>query len=295
MKLLVTGAAGQLGAVILRRFSAAGHRVVGTTRRELDVTRHDAVMAAVAREHPDVIINCAAYNAVDRAEDEPLAALDANAFAVRSLARAADGIGAALVHFGTDFVFDGTSDRPYTEDDRPNPQSVYASSKLLGEWFAQDVSRGYVLRVESLFGGPAARSSIDGILDALETGREARAFVDRVVSPSYVEDVARATEALLERRATPGVYHCVNGGHATWYTLALEASAMAGCDRRLVVPVRVADVALRARRPAYAALSNAKLASCGIALPTWQDALRRYVEERRSLRSRRETAPRNGG
>jgi dTDP-4-dehydrorhamnose reductase len=286
VKLLVTGAAGQLGAVMLRRFSAAGHVVVGRTRRELDVTRHDAVMAGVGRERPDVVVNCAAYNAVDRAEDEPLAALDTNAFAVRSLARAAEAAGAALVHFGTDFVFDGTSDRPYTEDDPTNPQSVYASSKLLGEWFVRDQSRGYVLRVESLFGGPAARSSIDRILDALEAGREARAFVDRVVSPSYVEDVAWATEELLERRAPPGLYHCVNGSHATWYELALEAAAIAGCDRRLVVPVRVADVQLRARRPAYAALSNARLASRGIVMPTWQDALRRYVEERRRARAR---------
>jgi dTDP-4-dehydrorhamnose reductase len=280
VRIFVTGAAGQLGAVIVHQFQEAGDVVTAATRQVLDLRRHADVMGAVRAARPDVIVNCAAYNDVDGAEDDIQQAFETNAFAVRSLARAAREAGAALVHYSTDFVFDGETDRPYTEEDRPRPQSVYASSKLVGEWFAADVPRHYVLRVESLFGGPAARSSIDRILDALAGGREARVFVDRVVSPSYVEDVAAATRRLLAVGAPAGLYHCVNGGHTTWYELGRELARLAGADEARLMPVPVASVALRARRPRYAALSNAKLAAAGVAMPPWEDAVARYVAGR---------------
>jgi dTDP-4-dehydrorhamnose reductase len=200
-----------------------------------------------------------------------------NAFAVRTLARAASEAGATLVHYSTDFVFDGTARAPYTEDDRPAPQSVYAQSKLVGEWFAADVPRHYVLRVESLFGGPAAKSSIDRIVGALRRGRETRVFADRVVSPSYVEDVAVATEALLDGAAPAGLYHCVNTGHAAWLDVGREIAGLLGAPEELLLPVSVADVVLRARRPVFAALSNEKLRQVGVVMPSWQDAVRRYV------------------
>ena len=157
------------------------------------------------------------------------------------------------MHYGTDFVFDGLADRPYTEEDEPAPQSVYACSKLLGEWFAADCPRHYVLRVESLFGGSQRRSSVDRIVDAIRNGQPARVFVDRTVTPSYVRDVAAATWRLLETGAAPGVYHCVNSGVTTWFELAKEIGRLLGVEPDLV-PVKVADVPMRARRPQYAAL-----------------------------------------
>jgi len=276
MQVLVVGAAGQLGAEIVRACSGAGHAVTAVTRRELDVTKHADVLALVAAARPDAIVNCTAYNDVDGAEDQHAHALDVNAFAVRSLARAAHDAGATLVHYSTDFVFDGDGSEPYTEDDRPAPQSVYASSKLLGEWFAADAPSHYVLRVESLFGGQAARSSIDRIIDAILAGREARVFVDRVVSPTYVEDCAGATLELLRARPPVGLYHCVNSGHTTWYDLAREIARQAGIEATLV-PVPVASVTLKARRPRFCALSNDKLRRAGVTMPTWQDAIRRYL------------------
>src|SRR5262245_41890464 len=174
----------------------------------------------MAELQPDVIVNGAAYNNVDAAEDHPIDALTANAFALRALARAADEVGATLVTYGTDFVFDGTATQPYTEDDRPSPRSVYAASKMLGEWFALDVPSTYVLRVDSLFGGapggPTPRGSVASIRSALVAGGSPKVFEDRTVSPTYIPDAARATRALLESRATPGIYHCVNSGHCTW-------------------------------------------------------------------------------
>ena len=213
---------------------------------------------------------------MDGAEDDASTALSANAIGVLTLARAARARGATFVHYSTDFVFDGTLDRPYTEDDEPKPQSVYAASKLLGEWFAADAPSHYVLRVESLFGGPRRRSTVDRIVDAVRDGKPARVFVDRTVSPSYVEDVAGATARLLALRPASGVYHCVNSGWTTWYELAKRIVEILDRPAELV-PVRVADVPLRARRPQYAALSNRKLRDAGIEMPSWEEALARYL------------------
>jgi dTDP-4-dehydrorhamnose reductase len=252
------------------------HDVTGLTRADLDITRHDDVMRAVATARPHVIINCAAYNAVDSAEDDAPAALACNAMGLRSMARAASDSGAILVHYGTDFVFDGEASSPYDERARPAPLSVYGQSKLIGEWFAAEAPRAYVLRVESLFGGPLPRSSIDRIAGALRQGRPARVFTDRIVSPSYVEDVAEATLTLLDEGAPPGLYHCVNTGHASWYEVGQELARILGGAPALE-PVSMKASGLRAPRPRFCALSNARLAAIGIRMPTWQDALRRYA------------------
>ena len=275
MKVLVVGAAGQLGTAIAERFASRAD-VIRATRADLDLAATRAVEQFVAGHAPDVLVNCAAYNNVDGAEDHPVDAMTVNATAVRALARGAAACGAAFVHYGTDFVFDGLADRPYVEEDEPAPQSVYASSKLLGEWFAGDVPRHYVLRVESLFGGSARRSSVDRIADAIRTGQPSRVFVDRAVTASFVNDVADATWHLLERKSPAGLYHCVNSGVTTWHDLAQEIARILGVEAELV-PVKVADVPMKAKRPQYAALSNAKLARAGFEMPTWQDALRRYL------------------
>jgi dTDP-4-dehydrorhamnose reductase len=226
---------------------------------------------------PQVVINCAAYTNVDGAQDEPLRALAVNAWGPLNLARAARAIDATVVHFSTDFVFDGETSQPYGESDPPRPQGTYAVSKLLGEWFVAELPRAYVLRVESLFGGANAKSSVDFLLSAIRGGREARAFSDRVVSPSYVDDVVEATSALLDRRAPPGLYHCVNTGLTTWFALAQELARLAGRPDAAITGVSMQNAGLKTPRPRFAALSNAKLAGIGIAMPTWQDALRRYV------------------
>jgi dTDP-4-dehydrorhamnose reductase len=273
---LVVGAAGQLGAAMAEGLSRH-HEVVAMTRHDLDIADAVAARDLVSSICPDLIVNCAAYNAVDAAEKDPLAALSANAWGVRTLSGVATEIGATLVHYSTDFVFDGTATRPYTEEDAPNPRSTYACSKLLGEWLAQDTPQHYVLRVESLFGGPQVRSSVDRMLAAIRAGEDVRAFVDRTVSPSYVPDVVAATAALVERGSPYGVYHCVNTGWTNWAMLAREIADLAGRPDATIVEARMADAGLTASRPQFAALSNEKLGRMGITMPTWQDALRRYL------------------
>lgn len=277
MKVLVPGAAGLLGAVTVARWQQAGHQVLGWTRADVDVTSASAVIAAVGRFQPDLIINCTAYNKVDDAEGAPAAALAVNAWAVRALARAAADCGAMLVHYSTDFVFEGTVPRPLSEEDRPCPRSVYGQSKLLGEWLAADVPRHYVLRVESLFGGAAARSTIDRMLESMRAGREVIAFSDRTVTPSYVPDIAWATTRLVDTAAPFGLYHVVNSGEATWADVASTVRRLAGVPGASIRTVPVASVPMRAPRPQFAALSNDKLARVGIAMPTWQDALARHL------------------
>jgi dTDP-4-dehydrorhamnose reductase len=279
MRIAVVGAAGQLGAAVVHECSSR-HEVAAFDHTALDITDPVKVAAEMTRVAPEVIVNCAAYNAVDAAEDHPVEALQANAFAVRALARAAKAQGAALVHYSTDFVFDGTATAPYVEEDRPNPRSVYAASKMLGEWFAADAPEAYILRVESLFGrapnGGPVKGSVAAILGALQSGATAKAIEDRTVTPTYVLDAARATRRIVERRPPAGIYHCVNSGHCTWLELAREAARLLGVEPR-IEPVRQADMRLRAARPQYCALSNEKLRSIGIDMPTWRDALERYV------------------
>lgn len=280
MKVLVTGAAGHLGAAIVQAFEPA-HDVAALARADLDIRDRDAVRAAVDRIEPDAIINCAAYNDVDAAERDPAPALDINAFGVMALARAAADAGAAFVHFSTDFVFDGQADRPYRETDAPRPMSFYGLTKLLGERFAEDAPRHYLLRVESIFGGPTAGvtardGSLGTIVRKLRSGDEVTVFTDRTVSPSFAPDIARAVRHLVEGRAAPGLYHCVNSGTASWDQIAREVAAILGVEPRLKF-ITLDSVTLAAPRPVYCALDPSKLAAAGFVMRPWQDALRAWL------------------
>jgi len=278
-RVLVTGADGQLAHYVARAFPGAD--VVTLDRRALDITDPAAVARTVAAAAPDAIVNCAAFNDVDGAEDRPEQALAVNAFAVRSLALAAEEAGATLVHYSTDFVFGGGGARqPHVETDAPAPRSTYASSKLMGEWFALDAPRAFVLRVESLFGSPAGwtgrRGTLDTIVGGLRDGREVRVFTDRVVSPGYTPDIAAATRHLVTSGAEPGIYHCVNDGEATWEQVAREAARLLGVEP--VLRLTTSDqLKLRAARPVYCAMSSRKLAAAGFPMPAWQDALSRWL------------------
>jgi dTDP-4-dehydrorhamnose reductase len=191
------------------------------------------------------------------------------------------------VHYSTDFVFDGLGEAPYTEYDATNPVNAYGRSKLAGE---QAVRRGnsrhYILRVESLFGGDprsGARTTVDFFAESFAAGRTVSAAVDRTVSPSYVPDVVTATLALSEGKALHGTYHCVASGQTTWFELAKEIASMMG-GMELVTPVCARDLPCRAARPQYCALSNEKLRRHGIAMPTWQAALRSHLANHPAVR-----------
>lgn len=285
MKIAVLGAAGQLGGAVLEA-ARQRHDVAGFRRADLDVTDSAALARTLTAAGPDCIINCSAFANVDAAEDAPTAAIAVNALAVRSLARVATELNAVLVHYSTDFVLDGLTPGLHDETHRPNPSGAYASSKLLGEWFAAETPRHYILRVESLFGGAKPKSSIDMLLDGILSGRTVTAFSDRTVSPSYVLDVADATLRMIEQRIPFGLYHCVNTGSTTWDALTRELARLAGSADAEIATAQMAKMAMRVRRPLNAAMSNEKLRAAGIDMPTWQDALARHVHRRLAKESR---------
>jgi dTDP-4-dehydrorhamnose reductase len=202
---------------------------------------------------------------------------------VRALARAAEDTGATLVHYGSDFVLDGTASSPSDETAEPAPRSTYGASKLLGEWLALDAPKSYVLRVQSLFGSSRSfggrRGSMDGILEGLEAGREVTVLTDRVITPGYVVDIAAATRHLIDTGAPFGLYHCANDGPTRWSDIAEELASLLGITPNLR-RVTTQELGLPASRPVYSAFSVARLASTGFRMPEWRDALRRWLSVR---------------
>lgn len=288
MRVMITGAGGRLGGAMTRGFAAAGHRVAPFDRAALDITDAAAVRSTFARVRPDAVVNCAAFNAVDAAESAPGAAFELNAYGPSVLAAATAGAGAVLVHFSTDFVFDGCASLPYAEEAVPHPLSVYGASKLAGETAVRAQLSHYVLRVASLFGGDGVhghRATVDHIADALLAGRPARAVVDRWVTPSYVPDVVEATRVLLERRATFGTYHCVSSGACSWYDIACAIADILGVPATIEA-VRAADLSAPAVRPRFAALANDRLRREGVPIKEWRSVLGRHLAVTRANAAR---------
>lgn len=284
MRIVISGAAGRLGAALHLEFASAGHDVFPLGRADMDITDASQVGAVLTELRPEAIINCSAYNAVDAAEADPASAFASNAEGPANLARAARGSGAVLIHFSTDFVFDGRAWEPYDENAATNPLSVYGASKLEGENEIRRIDRHYILRLESLFGGTGVRdhrATIDQIADNILKGATVRVVRDRTVSPSQVADVTRASRALIEQAAPFGTYHCVSSGFATWYEVAIEISRQLWRPAD-IVPMFASDLRTNARRPRFCALSNNKLVSLGIEMPTWQTALRHHLATRQA-------------
>jgi dTDP-4-dehydrorhamnose reductase len=287
MRIVVIGAAGRLGATVRHDLLSAGHHVDAPGRAELDICDARQVATAIERLQPDAIVNCSAYNAVDAAEADPTTAFAVNAQGPSLLAAAARAIGAVLVHYSTDFVFDGETQQPYSEDQPTNPLSVYGASKLAGENEVRSAPRHYILRLESVFGGSGRnghRATVDQMTDKLLAGVTVPALADRTVSPSYVVDVAHASRMLVERDAPHGTYHCVNSGCTTWVDLATEVARQLGVRGR-IEPVQAANLNTPARRPRFCALSNRKLLEVGVVMPTWQSAIGRHLLVRRGQSS----------
>ena len=281
---VVIGAAGQFGSDLMRTFDLPGE-VLGLTRRDLDVLDAARTAEVLGRLRPTHVLNTAAYNRVDQAEDEPDAAFALNGEAVGALAAVCERLGATLVHFSTDFVFDGRRATPYRESDPPNPLNVYGASKLRGEALARErCSRAVVFRVSGLFG--VARSSGKGGTNFVETvlrlareGRTLRVVADQVLGPSYTLDLARKLWKVLPAHAH-ALYHLTNAGQTSWYDFARRALALAGL-RADVQPVTSAEYGARAPRPAYSVLAHDHLRALGEDdLRPWDAALAAYVAER---------------
>jgi dTDP-4-dehydrorhamnose reductase len=264
MRALVTGAGGQLGHDVVAAFGAAGDDVVAVDRATLDVTSRDAVLGAITSVRPDVVVHCAAWTAVDACEGDPDRAFATNALAVRWVRDGCERAGAHLVHVSTDYVFDGSLDRPYQEWDVPSPRTVYGASKLAGE---REAGPDATVVRTSWVCGEHGDNMVRTVL-RLAAERDSMSFVDdQRGCPTFTADLAPMLRRLaVDRR--PGVHHVTNQGVVSWYEFACEIVAAAGRDPAMVRPISTADLdpPRPAERPANSALDNAVLRLSGLPL-----------------------------
>jgi dTDP-4-dehydrorhamnose reductase len=278
MKALVFGAGGTLGQSLVTTLPQRGYEVCAALdRAACDIRDADAVRAVIGRHAPQVLFNAAAYTDVDRAESEPDLAYAANAIACETLAHAAEAAGAALVHYSTDFVFDGERERAYDEFDPPSPQGLYARSKVAGEQLATAATRRlFIVRVGCLY-GRGGRNFPSTILRRLRAGETVRADRERLGSPTWVAEVARAS-ADLARTAHFGLYHCTSVGETSWAAFARFMADLLGLPADRVDPLPTSALPMKAPRPRRAILDNRMLRLRGLdTLSTWQEAARAYL------------------
>lgn len=283
-KVIVFGAGGQLGVELCREFERREWAVTKFERQSLDVTDSALVEQAVARAEADVVLNAAAYNQVDIAEKEPAAAFQANALAVRNIAMACRQSGAKLVHYSTDYVFDGTKGNAYVETDPTHPLGAYAVSKLAGEIYANAyLDDALILRTSGVF-GPGGMFTprgnfVEVMLRMAKNNQPIRVVMDHVASPTYAPAIAYRTAQMLEKKHS-GIYHLGGGEPISWYHYARLIFDLAGLSTSLQ-PTDEREYRTAARRPKYSALSNEKLNATGVEpMPPFREAVRSYLEAR---------------
>lgn len=280
-EVVIIGAGGMLGQDLAAVY--ADKRPVLLDRTQLDITDSVAVRNTLEELKPLIVLNAAAFNAVDDAESEPGRSI---AFAVNgdgpgNLAAACSSLGATFVHFSSDYVFSGTKKNGYAEDDQPDPQSEYAKSKRAGEEnVLKHEGQMFVIRTCRLFGKPGVsevskKSFVDTMLSLVETKSELNVVNEEIASPTYTVDLAQHTRAVLEGAYAPGIYHITNSGSCTWYEFAQEIFKAAGKTMTLH-PVPAATYPRPAARPACSVLRNTKLPG----LRSWQEAVREYIQAR---------------
>lgn len=281
MRIIITGAGGQLGTDLVRVASAGGHReVVGLGHDRLDVGDRDVVLAALTALQPDVVIHAGAWTAVDACESDPDRAWRVNALGSRYVAEAARTVGAHLVAVSTDYVFDGTKPEPYHEWDRPNPQSVYGRSKLAGEQEVLSLLPGAAVVRTAWVCGPHGANMLKTVLRLAGAGGTLRFVDDQRGCPTFTGDLAGLlVELAVSRRA--GLFHGTNQGATTWFGFAREVVTAAGLDPAMVEPITTADLdpPRPAPRPANSVLDNAALRLGSLPLlPDYHEPLERTVK-----------------
>ncbi len=279
MKYLVTGKNGQLAREFLSRFESSGADFVAPDESLLDITRREAVLDAISAYRPGVIINCAAYNLVDKAEQDRGAAFAVNAEGPRNLAEAAAANKAVLVHFGSDYVFDGTKENGlYVEDDAVNPLNEYGRSKLEGERNAlAGADAALVFRLSWVF-GPGKQNFLYKLTGWARTNEFLKIACDEFSVPTFTGLVVDATLKALEQGVT-GMFHLTNSGYCSRYEWAKAALRAMGIEK-FVRPVPMGSFNLPAQRPKFSAMSNARICSLlGVTLPSWEEAVTTFLQK----------------
>ena len=279
MKILITGSKGQLGHDLMNELEKRGIEYIGVDVEEMDITDADACRRVITEAAPDAVIHCAAYTAVDAAEDNMELCRKVNAEGTRNIARVCAGLDIKMMYISTDYVFNGTGERPWEPDDHREPLNIYGLTKYEGEVYIERlVKKFFTVRIAWVFG-------VNGknfIKTMLRLGKERGAVSvvdDQIGSPTYTYDLARLLVDMIQTEEY-GRYHATNEGLCSWYEFACEIFRQAGMDEVTVTPVDSSQFPAKAKRPKNSRMDRSKLVEKGFTpLPTWQDALGRYLKE----------------
>lgn len=283
MSVVVIGSTGQLGQDLLRVF---GDEAVGLSHQDLDVTDEAGVAAALGSHRPDWVLNTAAFHRVDDCELDPTTSFAVNATGALNVARAAAEIGSGVVFYSSDYVFGGEErqrDHAYEEGDRPDPLSVYGTTKVAGEQLvAQANERHLVVRSAGLYGTATSRKGWtfpELMINKARSDGAVRVVTDQVLSPTFTADLAQKSKELIEHDAS-GVFHLTNAGECSWFEFAREAFDIAGVEAEME-PIGSEQLNQRAQRPPYSALDSARLAAVGVGpMRPWEEALENYLKQK---------------
>lgn len=277
MKFLITGANGQLAKEFPEYLKDFGHEYCSFDKKSLDISNIENVLEKTEKIKPDVILNCAAYNFVDKAEDDYETALRTNAEGVMNLAIACKKNNILLVHYSTDYVFNGFKNDFYSEDDKPEPLNKYGQSKLLGEKYLQDIITDFLLfRVSWVFGG-GAQNFLSKLSDWARKNKILKIVCDQISVPTYTKDIVSLTLFAINK-GLRGIYHLTNSGYASRYDVARYFIENSGLEN-LVLPANSKDFPSAAKRPFFSAMSNKKLSEAlNVDIPDWRTGIDRYIE-----------------
>lgn len=277
MRILVTGVKGQLGHDVVNELVKRGHTAIGVDVEEMDITDPAAVEKEMKSDDLDAVIHCAAYTAVDAAEDNRDVCMRVNADGTRNIARVCKELGLKMMYISTDYVFDGEGERPWEPDDERNPLNVYGESKYQGELAVEEyLDQYFIVRIAWVF-GVNGKNFIRTMLKLAENHKEINVVNDQTGSPTYTYDLAVLLADMIETEKY-GRYHATNEGLCTWYEFAKEIFSQAGADVK-VNPVTSDEFPAKAKRPHNSRMDKSKLTENGFThLPPWQDALKRYLE-----------------
>jgi len=281
MKIAIVGSTGQLGTDLMKVFQDE-HEVIGLTHQDIEVTDSDSCLI-LRKHHPDIIINTAAFHKTDQCEEEPLKTFSVNAIGARNIATMSKEIKATTIFISTDFVFDGSKNEPYTEDDAPNPINTYGISKLAGELYTKQNPKHYILRLASLFGVAGASGKGGNFVETMITKAKRNETINVVddmwMSPTYTKDAATTLKKIIESKLPFGTYHATNQGYCTWFQFAKEIFKITGINPTLT-PIKTEQLKMKAERPRFSALKSIKLPKYGIQMGGWKQALRDYLIEK---------------
>lgn len=281
MRYLITGKSGQLARAFIRRLEADGADFIAEEKDKLNITDERLVREAVSAYRPSVIINCAAYNHVDKAEEEPEIAVKVNSIGPAILAAAAKKSGAVLVHYGTDYIFDGSKETGlYTEEDSPNPLNEYGKSKLMGERKISEETDDFIIFRMSWVFGHGKQNFIAKLMEWTRKNDYLKISCDEFSVPTYTETAVDLTLKALHR-GLRGIYHLTNSGYCSRYEWARTVLSAAGINK-FIRPVSMDSFHLPAKRPKFSAMSNRKISGhLGISIPEWEDVVKRFISEGR--------------